>query len=48
MAETFTGRAGKFVKREDTISGFKEILEGRHDHKPEEAFYLKGGIDETS
>lgn len=47
VAETFTGRAGKFVKREETIRGFKEILEGRHDQKPEEAFYLKGGIDEV-
>lgn len=47
VAETFTGRAGKFVKREDTIRGFKEILEGKHDEKPEENFYLKGGIEET-
>ena len=46
VAETFTGRAGKFVKREDTIRGFKEILEGRHDDVPEENFYLKGGIEE--
>ncbi|MBI2639387.1 MAG: F0F1 ATP synthase subunit beta [Candidatus Sungbacteria bacterium] len=46
VAETFTGRAGKYVKREDTIRGFKEILEGRHDGKPEDAFYLKGGIEE--
>ena len=46
VAETFTGRAGKYVKREDTIRGFKEILEGRHDGKPEDAFYLKGGIED--
>ncbi len=48
VAETFTGRAGKYVKREDTIRGFKEILEGRHDDVLEENFYLKGGIDEIS
>lgn len=48
VAETFTGRAGKFVKLEDTIRGFKEIMEGKHDHKPEEAFYLKGGAEEIS
>jgi F-type H+-transporting ATPase subunit beta len=48
VAETFTGRAGKFVKLEDTIRGFKEILSGQHDHKPEEAFYLKGGAEEIS
>ena len=48
VAETFTGRAGKFVKREETIRGFKEILEGRHDNKPEEAFYLKGSIEEVT
>ena len=47
VAETFTGRSGKFVKREDTVKGFKEILEGLHDAKPEEAFYLKGGINEV-
>jgi F-type H+-transporting ATPase subunit beta len=46
VAETFTGRPGKYVKREETIRGFKEILEGRHDNVPEENFYLKGGIDE--
>lgn len=48
VAETFTGRAGKFVKLEDTIRGFKEIMEGKHDHKPEEAFYLKGGAEEIT
>ena len=48
VAETFTGRAGKYVKREDTVKGFKEILEGKHDGKPEEAFYLKGSIDEIN
>lgn len=48
VAETFTGRAGKYVKLEDTVRGFKEILEGRHDDLPEENFYLKGGIDEVA
>lgn len=48
VAETFTGRAGKFVKLEDTIRGFKEIMEGKHDHQPEEAFYLKGGSGEIT
>lgn len=47
VAETFTGRAGKYVKLEDTIKGFSEILEGRHDDLPEENFYLKGGIEEV-
>ena len=46
VAETFTGRPGKYVKREDTIRGFREILEGRHDSTPEDNFYLKGSIDE--
>jgi len=46
VAETFTGRPGKYVKLADTIRGFKEILEGRHDDAPEENFYLKGGIEE--
>ena len=46
VAETFTGRSGKYVKREDTIRGFKEILEGKHDEVPEENFYLKGAIEE--
>lgn len=46
VAETFTGREGKYVKLEDTIRGFKEILEGKHDDVAEENFYLKGGIEE--
>ncbi|OGZ96567.1 MAG: F0F1 ATP synthase subunit beta [Candidatus Sungbacteria bacterium RIFCSPLOWO2_01_FULL_54_21] len=48
VAEAFAGIAGKFVKREDTVRAFKEILEGKHDDKPEEAFYMKGGIEEIS
>jgi len=47
VAENFTGRPGKFVKLEDTIRGFEEILQGKHDDVPEEKFYLKGGIDEV-
>ena len=46
VAENFTGLSGKYVPREKTIQGFKEILEGRHDSKPEEAFYMKGDISE--
>lgn len=48
VAESFTGSAGKFVKLEETVRGFQEILEGKHDSKPEEAFYMKGGIEEVS
>jgi len=48
VAENFTGRPGKFVKLEDTIRGFSEILEGKHDDVPEDNFYLKGGIEEVT
>jgi F-type H+-transporting ATPase subunit beta len=44
-AEQFTGTPGQYVSREDTVRGFKEILEGRHDRLPEGAFMYKGGID---
>ncbi|NTW56856.1 MAG: F0F1 ATP synthase subunit beta [Chlorobiaceae bacterium] len=47
VAEAFTGLAGKYVKLEDTIKGFKEIIEGRHDNLPEGAFYLVGTIEEA-
>jgi F-type H+-transporting ATPase subunit beta len=47
VAETFTGRKGKYVKLEDTIKGFEEILEGKHDAKSESDFYMKGGIEEV-
>ncbi|TSC66946.1 MAG: F-type H+-transporting ATPase subunit beta [Parcubacteria group bacterium Gr01-1014_66] len=47
VAEVYTGRPGKFVKTEDAVRGFKEILEGHHDERPEDAFYLKGGIEEV-
>lgn len=47
VAEIFTGQSGKYVKVSDTIKGFKEILEGKHDSKPESAFYMIGTIDEV-
>jgi F-type H+-transporting ATPase subunit beta len=47
VAEVFTGTKGEFVPLKDTIAGFKEILEGKHDDKPENAFYMKGGIDQV-
>lgn len=46
-AEEFTGNPGKFVPLEETIRGFKEILEGRHDSIPEQAFYMVGTIDDA-
>ncbi|OGY99104.1 MAG: F0F1 ATP synthase subunit beta [Candidatus Liptonbacteria bacterium RIFCSPLOWO2_01_FULL_52_25] len=46
VAEAFTGRAGKYVPLKDTIKSFREILDGKHDDKAEENFYLKGGIEE--
>ncbi len=48
VAEVFTGRAGKYVSLKETIKSFKEILEGKHDDKPEENFYLKGGIEDVA
>ncbi|MBM9605118.1 F0F1 ATP synthase subunit beta [Desulfopila inferna] len=47
VAEVFTGMAGKFVKVADTVQGFKEILEGKHDDMSENAFYMVGSIDEA-
>jgi len=47
VAETFTGRPGKYVKLADTIKGFKEILDGKHDDKSEGDFYMKGDISEV-
>ena len=47
VAEAFTSKAGKYVSREETIRGFKEILDGLHDSKPEQAFYMVGSIDEV-
>ncbi|MDP1846085.1 MAG: F0F1 ATP synthase subunit beta [Candidatus Moranbacteria bacterium] len=46
VAEQFTGTEGKYVKLSDTIRGFKEILEGKHDDKGEQSFYMKGSIDD--
>lgn len=47
VAEAFTGQSGKYVTREDTVRGFTEILEGRHDSLPEQAFYMVGPIEEA-
>ncbi len=47
VAQRFTGREGKYVSREETVRGFKEILEGKHDDMPEQAFYMVGTIDEA-
>jgi len=47
VTEVFTGRAGKYVKVEDTVRGFAEILEGKYDDLPEQAFYMVGGIEEV-
>lgn len=47
VAEAYTGREGKYVKLADTIRGFKEIVDGRHDELPEQAFYMAGGIEEV-
>jgi F-type H+/Na+-transporting ATPase subunit beta len=47
VAETFTGKPGKFVKLQDTIKGFKMIVDGELDHIPEQAFYMVGGIEEV-
>lgn len=47
VAEVFTGVSGQYVTLAETIRGFKEILDGKHDDKPEQAFYMKGGIDQV-
>ena len=47
VAEQFTGLGGKFVELDETIRSFKEVVEGRHDELPEQAFYLVGNIDEA-
>ncbi len=47
VAEQFTGRPGKYVKMEDTVKGFKMIVDGRLDDVPEQAFYMVGGIEEV-
>jgi F-type H+-transporting ATPase subunit beta len=47
VAEEFTGRPGKYVTIEETVKGFKEIVKGNHDDKPEQAFYMAGNIEEV-
>ena len=47
VAETFTGTPGKYVEVKDTIQGFKEIVEGKCDDLPEQAFYMQGGLDDV-
>jgi len=47
VAEQFTGRPGKYVKLEDSIRSFKEVVEGKHDDLPEQAFYMQGTIDDV-
>jgi F-type H+-transporting ATPase subunit beta len=47
VAEQFTGFKGKYVKLADTIKGFREIVEGKHDSLPEQAFYMQGTIEEV-
>ena len=47
VAEAFTGTKGKYVKLADTVRGFKEVIEGKHDDLPEQAFYMVGGIEEV-
>jgi F-type H+-transporting ATPase subunit beta len=47
VAEAFTGRPGKYVKLEDTIRSFREVVDGRHDDLPEQAFYMVGSIEEA-
>ena len=46
VAETFTGTEGQYVSLKDTVKGFKEILDGKHDDKPEQSFYMKGSIEQ--
>jgi F-type H+-transporting ATPase subunit beta len=47
VAEVFTGTPGKYVKVEDTVKGFKKIVDGECDDIPEQAFYMVGGIDDV-
>jgi F-type H+-transporting ATPase subunit beta len=47
VAQQFTGMAGRYVKIADTVRSFKEIIEGKHDDVPEQAFYMKGAIEEV-
>jgi len=45
VAETFTGISGEYVKLDDTIESFERVVNGEFDHFPEQAFYMKGGIE---
>ena len=47
VAEVFTGTPGAYVKLEDTVKGFAEILDGKHDDLPEQAFYMVGAIEQA-
>jgi F-type H+-transporting ATPase subunit beta len=47
VAEQFTGNPGRYVELSETVRGFKEILEGKHDNLPEQAFYMVGTIEEA-
>ena len=47
VAEAFTGQPGRYVPVKDTVTGFREILDGKHDDLPEQAFYMVGTIDEA-
>jgi len=47
VAETFTGRPGRYVPREETVRGFRELVDGKWDHLPEQAFYMVGRIEEA-
>jgi len=47
VAEAFTGTKGKYVKLSDTVRSFKEVIEGKYDDLPEQAFYMVGGIEEV-
>jgi F-type H+-transporting ATPase subunit beta len=47
VAEQFTGLKGRYVKIDDTVRSFQEIVDGKHDDIPEQAFYMKGDINEV-
>jgi F-type H+-transporting ATPase subunit beta len=47
VAEVFTGTPGRYVKLKDTVRGFKELVEGKYDDLPEQAFYMVGTIEEV-
>ena len=47
VAEVFTGQPGEYVRIDDTVSGFREILDGKHDDLPEQAFYMVGSIEKA-